>query len=199
MRCVAGLIPADHRPLRAVIPALFLHGYFPTMGPLPRSPVGDCAWPRVSRAVLALPGIGHRAAGSSPDRLILISQMLVGHQASSHSKTSRVPRPFWDFCAVNRLKWINHSSFLGQDGEGNFYLGGRVCLRCDAAPCPAALCICEVFFPLCAPEKLQDFCCALLVSLASTTPKLFISKTSAPPWHFCPKQNHRIISAGKDP
>lgn len=63
--------------------------------------MGDCVWPQVNRAIIALPGIGQGVGVSSPDKLILISCILMGPKASSLSETSRVPCPFWDFFVLN--------------------------------------------------------------------------------------------------
>lgn len=60
---------------------------------------------------------------SSPDRLILISRVLIGQRASSHSKG-------WMYILsvlgldVDWPESINHTCFVGRDGEERF-LSGR--------------------------------------------------------------------------
>ena len=63
---------------------------------------------------------------SSPDRLILISRILMGQKASSDSENCMYVLSILGFFCWRDVDWpksINHTCFVGQDGEEKLLFG----------------------------------------------------------------------------
>lgn len=133
---------------------------------------------------------------SSPDRLILISRLLIGQKASSNSKDCMYVLSILGLFFFLLDRWpksINHTCFVGQDGEEKLLFGGQQFAYTVILPHVLLLfALVQCFFPAC-PRKAAGCCCAFRVSLANT----FIPEQVAPvlPLERPSQNRYRIIES----
>lgn len=119
---------------------------------------------------------------SSPERLILISWILIGQKASRNSKDCvYVLSTLGFFCWIG-VEWpksINHTCLVGQDREEKLIFGMRQSAYTVVLPhVPLLFAFVQWFFPPC--SRKAGCRCAFLVSTRNTTPKPFITEQEAP-------------------